>query len=116
MRRLRLELLTRLVEVDLLLPKSQRLSICERHLLHAKCGRIEGDRCVDVGYGEYKVIQVIDNEMHTYYDALSSQEEAAVSSFEAARRPRVTQRDYALLLFLYNSPGGDSNRSPGLSI
>src|ERR1700677_2867647 len=64
MRRLRLEFLSRLVQIDLLLSKSQRLSLSERHRLHAKCGCIEGDRCVDVGYGEYEMIQMIDNKCH----------------------------------------------------
>src|ERR1700677_3409954 len=64
MRRLRLELLTCLVEIDLLLPKSQRLSLPERHHLHAECGGIEGYRCVDVGYGEDEVIQVVDKKFH----------------------------------------------------
>src|ERR1700722_3349269 len=64
MRRLRLKLLTCQVEIDLLLPKSQRLAIPERHHLHAECSGIEGYRCVDVGYGEYQVVQMIDNKFH----------------------------------------------------
>ncbi len=67
MRRLRLELLSCLVEIDLLLPKSQRLSIPERDHLHAKSGAIEGNRGVDVGYGENEVVEMIDNEFHTLY-------------------------------------------------
>jgi hypothetical protein len=70
MRRLRLELVSRLVEIDLLLPETQRLSIPERDHFHAKCGAIEGDRCVDVSYGEYEVVEMIDNELHTPIDAL----------------------------------------------
>src|ERR1700678_160768 len=64
MRRLRLKLLTCLVEIDLLFPKSQRLAIPERHHLHTECSGVEGYRCVDVGYREYEVIQMIDNKFH----------------------------------------------------
>jgi hypothetical protein len=62
---LRLELSSRLVEIDLLLSKSQRVAITKSDQLHAKSGSIKGDCCLDVGYCEHEVIEMIDSEIHT---------------------------------------------------
>jgi hypothetical protein len=66
MRRLWLKLFSHLVEIDLLLPKSERLSIPERNQFHAQGGGVKGDSCVDAGYGENKMVETIDNESHTH--------------------------------------------------
>jgi hypothetical protein len=66
MRRLWLKLFSHLVEIDLLHPKSERLSIPERNQFHAQGGSVKGDSCVDAGYGENKMVETIDNESHAF--------------------------------------------------
>jgi hypothetical protein len=61
-----LELFPHLMKVDLLLPKSERLSGPESDQLHAQCGSVKGDSCVDAGYGENEMVEMIDHESHTY--------------------------------------------------
>src|ERR1700722_8335241 len=92
MRCLRLELLTCLVKIDLLLSKSQRLSLAERHRLHAECGGIEGYGCVDVGYGEYEVIEMVDRKFHL--DRMHSKKENQTGyCANLSRRPSVSRRN-----------------------
>ena len=64
MQGLRFELLPHLVEVDLLLAEPERLSFSERDQFHAECGGVEGDGCVDAGYGENKMVEMIDGKSH----------------------------------------------------
>jgi hypothetical protein len=61
-----LELLPRLVKVDFLFPKSERLSISERNQFHAQGGGVKRDSCVDTGDGEDEMVEMIDNESHTH--------------------------------------------------
>ncbi len=61
-----LELLSSLVEVDLLLSEPERLSISERDQFHAQSRRVKSDGCVDAGYGENEVVKMIDNKSHTH--------------------------------------------------
>jgi hypothetical protein len=53
------------VKVDFLLPKSERLSFSERNQFHAQGGGVKRDSCVDAGYGENEMVEMINDESHT---------------------------------------------------
>jgi len=49
------------VEIDLLLPKPERLSIPERKQFHAQGGRVKSDGGIDAGYRKNKMVEMINN-------------------------------------------------------